>query len=181
MGVLFRIAIIGPESSGKTTLTEALAHHYRCAYTKEYARYYLEEHGPDYTHEDLPHIAQGQLMVEAESQRLAEQHGGGLVLCDTDMMTVRIWSEVKYGTSDPLLVRLAKDVQYDLRLLCRPDIPWKPDPLRENPHDRDRLFAIWERELTTLGLPYTIIEGTHEQRMRTATNVVDLLLEGHGQ
>ncbi len=70
---------------------------------------------------------------------------------------------------------------YKWRFLCRPDIPWEPDPLRENPHDRDRLFDIWERELKARDLPYTIIEGGREQRLRTATNMVDVLLQGHNE
>jgi NadR type nicotinamide-nucleotide adenylyltransferase len=178
---ILRIAVVGPESTGKTTLTEALAQHYRCAYTKEYARYFLEEHGPDYTRADLLYIARGQLMVEAESQRLAADHGGGLVFCDTDMITIRIWSEEKYGACDPLLKQLARDTHYDLWLLCAPDMPWEADPLRENPHDRDRLFAVWERELKAYGFPYVVIEGDREQRLRTATNMVDVLLQGQVQ
>ena len=72
---------------------------------------------------------------------------------------------------------MVRDTGYTWRLLCRPDIPWEPDPLRENPHDRDRLFAVWEREMQALGLPYTIIEGTEEERMRAAMNIAEVLLQ----
>lgn len=175
MGKNLRIAIVGPESTGKTTLTEALAQHYRCAYTKEYARYFLEEHGPHYVRADLLRIAQGQLMVEAGSQELAEQHGGGLVLCDTDMITIRIWSEEKYGACDPLILQLARATHYDHWLLCAPDMPWEADPLRENPHDRDRLFGIYERTLQELGKPYHVVKGSRELRERNAVQLIDAL------
>ena len=174
---IVRIAIVGPESTGKTTLAEALGTHYGCACTKEYARIYLEAFGPSYTEPDLLRIAHGQLMAESDGQAFASSHGQRLLICDTDMITVRIWSQEKFGRCHPTIEQLARDVHYDLWLLCSPDIPWEPDPLRENPHDRDRLFALWERELKALGFPYTIIEGSEEQRMRAATNIVDVLLQ----
>jgi len=177
---VIKIAVTGPESSGKTTLVEALAHHYGCVYTQEYARVYLEEYGPDYMEEDLVRIASGQLMVEAEAQELATDKGTPLILCDTDMLTVRIWSEEKFGRAADLLKKLTRRVRYQHWLLCRPDIPWAPDPLRENPHDRDRLFTVYERALRRMGRPYTIIEGGHEQRVVTARAVILPLLRKEG-
>ena len=175
---MLKIAIVGPESSGKTTLTEALAHHFRCAFTKEYARTYLEEHGPGYAEEDILHIAGGQLLVEAEAGKLAEEHGGDLVICDTDMLTIRIWSEEKFGRCHTLLMRSVQDVRYDLWLLCKPDMPWQPDPLREDPHDRGRLFAVYERLLQEMDRAYVIMHGSHEERMKTAVKAIDALLIG---
>lgn len=176
LSAMIRIAVVGPESTGKTTLVEALADHYGCVYTQEYARVYLEQDGPGYAEEDLVSIASGQLMVEAEAQKLAAGTGRPLIICDTDMLTVRIWSEEKFGRARPLLEQLARDVAYDHWLLCRPDIPWEPDPLRENPHDRDRLFAVYEDALRRLERPYTIIEGEREQRLAAArVTIVPLL------
>ncbi|MBL7938874.1 MAG: ATP-binding protein [Flavobacteriales bacterium] len=170
---VLKIAIVGPESSGKTTLTEALAHHYRCAFTKEYARTYLEDNGPAYVEEDLMQIAGGQLLVDAEAEKHAQDHGDALMICDTDMLTIRIWSEEKFGRCHPLLMRLVQDVHYDLWLLCKPDIPWQPDPLRENPDDRDRLFAVYEDRLRTMGKPYAILHGSHGERMQSAVQEID--------
>lgn len=173
---MLRIAIVGPESSGKTTLTEALAQHYGCAYTEEYARSYLEGNGPGYVAEDLIHIASGQLLLEGHAQRLTEEQNGDLLLCDTDMLTIRIWSEEKFGRCHSVLQQLANEVKYDHWLLCRPDIPWRADPLRENPHDRDRLFVVYEAMLKDLGRSCTIIEGAHDERMRIAIGTIDTLL-----
>lgn len=177
---MLMIAIVGPESSGKTTLTEALAHHYRCAWAKEYAREVLEERGPDYVEEDLLAFAQGQLLALGEAIQLAERTPPALVFCDTDIITIRIWSQEVYGRCHPLIDQLAQQVAFDHWLLCRPDIPWQEDPLRENPHDRDRLFAVYEDMLKRLAKPFSIIEGDAEQRMRTAIAVMDTLLPQKG-
>lgn len=171
-------AIVGPESSGKTTLTEALAHHYRCAWAKEYARVVLEEDGPDYSEEDLLAFAQGQLLALGEAIALAKKTPPPLVFCDTDIITISIWSQEVYGRCHPLIDQLAEQVAFDHWFLCKPDIPWEPDPLRVNPHDRDRLFGVYERTLTELGKPFSIIEGDHVVRMHTAINRVDAILSG---
>ena len=174
-------AIVGPESSGKSTLTEALAHHYRCVWVKEYARAVLEEQGPDYVEEDLLAFARGQLVALGEGIQMAQRTGPPLVFCDTDIITIRIWSEEVYGRCHPLIKQLANNVAFDHWFLCRPDMPWEPDPLRENPQDRDRLFTVYEDMLKRLKKPYTIIEGDHGARMRTATAIVDGLAEIGGK
>ena len=172
-----KIAIVGPECSGKTTLTEELALQYHCAYTREYARTYLEQYGPSYDETDLLHIAGGQLLVEAEAQRLVGERGGDLVLCDTDMITIRIWSEEKYGRCQKLIRQLAERTYYDLWLLCKPDIPWEMDPLRENPDDRDRLFEVYVTMLKRLDKPFTVISGERDERLRSAKEAIDRI--GH--
>ncbi len=170
------IAIVGPESSGKSTLTEALAHHYRCVWVKEFARAELEEQGPDYVEEDLLAFAQGQLFALGEGIELAKRTPPPLVFCDTDIITIRIWSEEVFGRCHPLIDQLARQVAFDHWLLCRPDIPWVPDPLRVNPHDRDRLFAVYEAMLQRLGKPYTIIEGDRAERLRAAIGLMDTVI-----
>ncbi len=171
-----RIAIVGPECSGKTTLCEALTVHYGCVWVKEYARAHLEAHGPDYTEPDLLHIAMGQVRAEGEAQKRAQEGSADLIFCDTDMITIRIWSEEVFGRCATELIALSEQRQYDHWLLCRPDIPWEADPLRENPHDRDRLFAVYEAMLNKLGKPFTIIEGERKQRMDAATIAIDRVL-----
>jgi len=188
---MLKIAIVGPESSGKTTLAEALMYHYKGLYVSEVAREYLAELDRPYEEQDLLSIARSLQELHAGAADMAHEQealiGGPPlrepgpvrtpIFYDTDTLNLRIWSLEKYGRVHPEIDAMVRDTGYTWRLLCRPDIPWEPDPLRENPHDRDRLFAIWERELQTLGLPYTIIEGTEEQRMRAAMNIVDVLLQ----
>ena len=173
---MIRIAIVGPECSGKTTLCEALAAHFGCMWVKEHARAHLEEHGPDYTEQDLLNIAMGQVLAEGEAQKLAQQAGVDLTFCDTDMITIRIWSEEVFGRCAAELISLSEERHYDHWLLCRPDIPWEPDPLRENPHDRHRLFNVYDAMLKMMGKPYTVVEGEWERRMAIAVKVVDALV-----
>lgn len=188
---MLSIAIVGPESSGKTTLAQALMRHYHGWYVSEVARDYLEALGRPYGEVDLLAIARSMKELHAGAAEMAREDAAtgtdgprrdrdgwaSPIFFDTDTLNMRIWSLEKYGRVHPEIDAMVRDTAYMWRLLCRPDIPWEPDPLRENPHDRDRLFGIWEHELQALGLPYTIIEGTQEQRMRTAMNIVDVLLQ----
>jgi nicotinamide riboside kinase len=186
------IAVVGPESSGKTTLAEALMVQYHGGYVSEVAREHLDGLGRPYVESDLLGIARslrslhggmGGLLNEvpplgASSEQRMGEGPVRPVFFDTDPVNLVIWSREKYGRVHPDIERLTHDIHYTWRLLCRPDIPWEPDPLRENPYDRDRLFVEWERELKARALPYTIVEGSHELRMRTATNIIDVLIDG---
>ncbi|MEO8733858.1 MAG: ATP-binding protein, partial [Flavobacteriales bacterium] len=133
----------------------------------EMARQYLEVLGRPYDEDDLLKIAELQLYTEEE--RAVKSTGSrSLLVCDTDLITIRIWGEEKYDRSDPWIVQQTEERPYELWLLCSPDIPWEFDPQRENPHDRDRLFAVYEKTLKSLGKPYRIISGEREERMRLA-------------
>ena len=170
------IAIVGPESSGKTTLCEALAAHYDVAFVPEFAREYLMRRGGSYEEADLSVIAKGQyengVRIEHENSR------SPMILHDTEMLTMKIWSEERFGRVHRRIEELLARQQFDHWLLCRPDIPWEADPLRENPDDRDRLFAIYEAELLKMREPYTIMEGGHGTRMRKAIAVIDRIAGG---
>lgn len=175
-GRAHKIAVMGPESSGKSTLCIALATHYGCAWVPEYARAYLEARGGVYTEEALLRIADGQCAAEDAAMREA-RHAQSPVICDSDMITLRIWSEEKYGRCDPRIRALCEERHYDHWLLCMPDLPWIADPLRENPHDRDRLFDRYVDVLTELGKPYSVVHGSMAQgRLLTAVQAVDRVL-----
>ena len=188
---MLKIAIVGPESSGKTTLAEALMYHYKGLFVSEVAREYLAELDRPYEEHDLLSIARSLQELHAGAADMAREQealmGGPPlrepgpvrtpIFYDTDTLNLRIWSLEKYGRVHPEIDAMVRDTVYTWRLLCRPDIPWEHDPLRENPHDRDRLFDVWVREMKTLDLRYTIIEGTPEQRMRTAMDMVDVLIQ----
>jgi NadR type nicotinamide-nucleotide adenylyltransferase len=166
--MLWKIAIVGPESSGKTTLAEALARHYGAFWLPDPSRSWLEQHGPAYTEADLVRIAAYHMDLERAALADANARGASLLFCDTDLINYRIWSQVKYGRVNPEIDRLVKEAHYDHSLLCRPDIPWEADPLRENPHDRERLFEEYERNLLERSKSYTIIEGDHQERLHLA-------------
>ncbi|MCB0759263.1 MAG: ATP-binding protein [Flavobacteriales bacterium] len=162
-----KVVVTGAECSGKSALSADLAGHYGVTWVPEMAREYLGQLGRPYREEDLLKIAELQLHTEEERASEAGSAAPFLV-CDTDLITIRIWGEEKYGRSDPWIVQQTEERPYDLWLLCRPDIPWVYDPLRENPHDRDRLFAVYEKTLKALAKPYVIIEGGREERLKQA-------------
>jgi NadR type nicotinamide-nucleotide adenylyltransferase len=179
-GVL-KVVVTGPESSGKTTLAQALAAHFGTVWVPEAARAYLAARdtfssaGP-YLEKDLLDIARSQLRAEDHLLASIRPDAPQLIICDTDLITIRIWGEDKYGRSDPWVLERTVERPYDLWLLCRPDMPWEPDPLRENPHDRDRLLAVYERTLQALDKPYLVLSGPHAERMERAVSAIDLRL-----
>jgi nicotinamide riboside kinase len=141
----------------------------------EFARTYLEQHGSTYEEKDLLTIAQGQVVAEERAVKGLPP----LVVCDTDLITLRIWSEEKYGRCHPWIAQQTEQRVYDLWLLCKPDLPWEPDPLRENPDDRDRLFERHVDLLDEQGKAYVVIHGDGPLRTSLAIGVVEgLVAEG---
>lgn len=175
-----RIVITGPESSGKTAMARELAGHYDTVWVSEMARPYLTALEVDgasapYNEHDLLRIAHLQLRTEDALAASITADRPQLLFCDTDLITIRIWGEEKYGRSDPWIVQRTEERHYDLWLLCTPDMPWEPDPLRENPHDRDRLFTVYERTLRDLKKPFVVLRGPHAERMTAAIRAIALL------
>ena len=163
-----KIALTGPESSGKSTLARQLATYFDAPMVPEYARLFLSLLGRRYVEADLMRIAAGQLRWE---EALAAT-GSPLLICDTELTVIKVWSEHKYGRCAPELSAAWARRGYDLVLLCRPDIPWAYDPLREHPEGREALFERYEAALASSGRPYVVVEGTAEQRLRQAVDVI---------
>jgi len=167
-----KIIITGPESSGKTTLTESLARHYGSVSVPEYAREYLQASGGPYDQQDLLRIADEQL----KRQERARRQRSTPIFCDTGMLVLNVWHEVVFGESHPKLVQMLYSDQVYAYLLCRPDIPWQPDPLRENPNDRDQLYERYWSHLQRLSVAYCSIGGQEpQQRLRTALQFIEKL------
>ena len=159
-----RIVVTGPESSGKTTLAKALAKHFGIDMVPEFARQYLNENGPSYSFKDLGIMAQGQLQLEKNYQ----QQENSFLICDTDILTYKIWSEYKYGHVESRILTGLESVSDSLYLLCAPDIPWEADPLRENPMDRYDIYDLYEENLDFYNLNFIKIEGGLELRIKDA-------------
>ncbi len=169
MDKICRIAITGPESSGKTTLTRALAKHYHTVRVAEYARQYLTGLKRAYNKADLWEIARGQLRLEAKMQARARR----FLFCDTDLTVIRIWSEVRFGNCEERILKLLNDTPYDLTFLTDVNIPWQFDPLREHPDERTALFARYRAELERRKCLYHIVRGTPTERLDTAIAIID--------
>lgn len=166
--------VIGPESTGKSTLSEQLASRYKTVWVPEFARNYLETLGRPYTQEDLLCIAEGQLQSEDDMAAKANR----LLICDTDLQVVKVWSEAKYGDCDPRILEMIASRRYDLYLLTYIDMDWVDDPLREHPHpdERAHFYAVYRDIVVNAGLPWADIRGSYAQRLQTAIEAVDKIL-----
>ena len=179
-----KIVVLGPESTGKSFLCEQLATHYKSQWVLEYAREYLEKNGTDYKFEDLYEIAQGQLKYEDLATvngqpAIDKEHPGKKPLfLDTDLYTIRIWSEISFNCCDNrILTQIAKR-RYELYLLCNTDLPWVPDPLREYPDlvSRQKIYNYYKDALINQEMPWVDISGNYEERFLKAVEAVDSLL-----
>ncbi len=173
-----KIAIVGPESCGKTTLARALAAALNeagiaAAWVPEYARDYFAARPYRSTPEIIEDVARGQLAAE---QSLAG--GVQVLLCDTTALNCKIWSEVAHGHCSPGLLALCRPGDYALTLLAEPDIPWEPDPLRSHPTQRDWLFGLYRQALQDAGVDATRVSGAHERRMAQARAALAALWPG---
>jgi len=163
------ISITGPESTGKSTLAEALATHYGTCWVREYAREYLTGLGRPYEFEDIRLIAKEQYRREQQEKAKALN----FLFCDTDFLVFKIWSEFKYGSADTWITSQVRDHRYDLYLLCDIDLPWVSDPLREHPHRRKELFDLYLSELTDLQATFEVISGTGQERIHKAISAIE--------
>ncbi|QDA60828.1 AAA family ATPase [Hymenobacter jejuensis] len=170
---MLRVALTGPESTGKTTLSRHLAEHYHTTWAPEYARKYLEERGPHYTLDDLEAIAHGQLATE----EVAAAGASRILFCDTDLLVIKVWAEHAFGHCPEWIKDEIQQRHYDLVLLLNVDLPWEADPLREHPHLRHHFFAVYQQELRQLHAHFAEVSGTPEQRLEQACRLVDELLK----
>jgi NadR type nicotinamide-nucleotide adenylyltransferase len=184
---LKRIVVIGPESTGKSTLCASLALHYDTVWCPEFAREYLLRYGMEYQYEDLLTIARGQLAMEDEYAIMAQQQwetqrpkksSEPLLFVDTDMYVMKVWSEFVFNRCDPWILKQIVERSYNLYLLCYTDLPWVKDELREYPDlkTRETLFHIYQDILINQSVPWAAVRGTDEERFHSAVDAVDGLL-----
>jgi len=179
-----RIAVFGPESTGKTTLAEKLAAHFDAPLVTEYAREYWDAHG-GIRAEDIPTIAREQWRREDAvllRQTSAGQTASNLIICDTEALTTVLWSDLLYGGC-PEEVRREAEARcnnYALYLLCDIDLPFAPDPQRcfPDPTDRKEAMILWRAALQQRGLPHVLISGTTTERDRQAIEAVKKIQGG---
>lgn len=185
--MLKKIVVIGPESTGKSTLCEQLAKHYKTLWCPEYARAYLLKHGNKYNYDDLLTIAEGQIALEEEyinQMNKSQPHSPpttrhSLLFIDTDMYVMKVWCEFVFGKCHSYILNQIKKRKYDLYLLCNTDLPWVKDELREYPdlETRQRLYHIYKDSMIHQQVPWVEISGNNEDRLLKAIATVDLLLK----
>lgn len=197
MNSIKKIVIIGPESTGKTTLCEQLAQHYHTVWCKEFARTYLHENGTSYSLADLLLIAKGQLALEdhyistflninKKSNDLLESkyfetsnskliNPVSPIFFDTDLYVIKVWSEYVFGSCDFFILDQIVKRKYDAYLLCNIDLPWVKDELREYPNEKPRqeLFSMYKDILVQQSTPWAMINGSYKDRLQNAITIVD--------
>lgn len=168
-----KIAIVGPESTGKSTISPMLAEHYKTVWVPEYAREYCERLTAPCTWEDEINMFRGQLELEQNLLPKANK----LLICDTTFITVKIWSDQMFGKAPQEVLDELSRHTYDFYLLMNIDLPWEDDPLRDFPHLREHFMDVWHQELQALGANYEVISGTNAQRFRNAVKAIDNFLK----
>ena len=163
-----RVTLFGPESTGKTTLAQALAARLKTLWVPEFARSYLEQKAGDLCEDDLITIAAGQKAAEDSLARQAER----LLICDTDALSTKIWACQLYGRVDARIEALAAEEAKDLYLLCSPDLPWVADRVRYLPQAGAKFFEACRNELAARGLRYRVVSGVGERRLDSALSAV---------
>lgn len=168
------VVVIGPESTGKSTLSQQLADHYQTVWCPEFAREYLLQNGKDYSFDDLLTIAKGQLELE---DVLMKEARNGLYFIDTDMYVMKVWCEVAFENCHSWILKQIATRQYDLYLLCNTDLPWKQDELREYPDKqfRDKLFKMYKDIMINSGTRWAEISGT-DARLQMAISIIDTVV-----
>lgn len=167
-----KIAIVGPESTGKSTLTKLLAKHYNTLWVAEFARYYCAALTGPCTMQDEINMFHGQVALEESVLAMADKD---FILCDTTFLTVKIWSDEMLGETPQLVLDALQERTYDLYLLLDIDLPWQEDPLRDFPHMREHFMNIWLKELNDLNANYVLINGI-EERLNNAITAIDTFL-----
>ncbi len=189
---MLKVVITGPESTGKSTLSSALSTHFNAVFSEEYAREYLEtklalqklkknrEDTSSYDETDFYNMFLGQKNNEKKAIETAKTTHN-FIICDTDALTYQIWYQEVFKKSDNNLIKtlnflkessIFKEIS-TIYLLCSPEgIVWQPDPLRENPNDRDRLFDIYEKTLMKHQKTYFILRGSKDERLKEAVKII---------
>lgn len=167
-----RIAVVGPECTGKSDLCSFLAEYYNTEWVPEYARGYLDNLVRPYGEHDLLTIAHGQLRLEDTYAHTANK----MLFCDTNLYVIKVWSEFKFNRCHPEILKQIENRTYDLYLLTYIDIPWEADPLREHPEHREKLYSIYRDELKNQSTPFVEIKGMGDERRRISIDAVNSII-----
>ena len=159
-----KIVFTGPESSGKTTISQAISTKFHLPIVEEYARKYLTELKREYTYKDLIKIAKGQLQSEQK------ESNNKLLICDTNLQVIKIWSQIKYNRCDSFILN-NQDINC-FYVLCSHDFKWTHDPFRESENNRNQLFEEYRQDLIKNTYDFITIEGSHEKRMKSVSDLI---------
>jgi NadR type nicotinamide-nucleotide adenylyltransferase len=174
-----KIVLYGPESTGKTQLAKDLAQVNNTVWVPEYARLYLElkhqHYNPNFNinevcgEEDILPIVLGQIAIEELQYPFAKN----FLFCDTNPLETKVYVKYYFNKEYTWLNELIKNLQYDYYILTDIDIAWQEDPLRDRPYDRKKLFDLFQNELEVNNLPYSVVQGIGDERLKNALNIIN--------
>jgi len=164
-----KIGIVGAESTGKTWLCENLAQHFQTVWVPEYAREYFNDSDIyNYTMEDLILIAKKQVELERQLMKRARE----FIFCDTTLITLKIWAVLEFNQTPPYIEEHLSKIKYDHYFITDNQMPWVADALRQNKHSRELLFHMNEEEVKRSGIPYSVITGVNNDRLKVAIELL---------
>ncbi len=169
---MLKVAIIGPESTGKSEMAAYLAKHFNCLWVPEYAREYCSALDRECTIEDELAIFDGQLALEEKTEEQAKALNHQFIICDTTIVTVKVWCEYVFGFCPERVEKEYQERKYDLYLLMKDDLPWQDDPLRNFPNERAYFMSLYIRLMEAKGAKFHIIEGIGEERFERGLKVI---------
>lgn len=170
---LNKIAIVGPESTGKSAMAQFLSKELETIAIPEYARYYCAELNRNYTLQDEINMFYGQIAVEDALTPFARNE---ILICDTTILNVKIWCDHLFEYTPEHILKEIKHRPYKGYLLMDIDLPWEDDPLRDFPNERAHFMGIWEKELTLLKANYIKVSGLKDERFQNGLTALKNLL-----
>lgn len=169
-----KIAIVGPESTGKSTMAKHLSEYFNTLCVPEYSRYYCQNLNKNYTLEDEVNMFYGQLALE---DAIIDQAKTEIVFCDTTIITVKIWCDHLFNNTPEFILSEIRKKNYDLYLLMDIDLPWQDDPLRDFPNQREHFLEIWKKELKSIKASYKVISGLGQDRLKNGVQTIEDFLK----
>ena len=176
METIKKFVVIGPESTGKSTLCRQLAEHYNTIWVREYAREFLEKNGTDYSYDDLLTIAKGQ--IESEENELSKiNNQKSKIFIDTDMYVMKVWCEFVFNKCHNWILNRIAERHYDGYLLCNNDLPWVKDNLREYPDEKPRikLYQFYKELMINQSVPWVDVSGNYDERFEKAIQFISAM------
>ncbi|HSQ43798.1 MAG TPA: ATP-binding protein [Ginsengibacter sp.] len=181
MEAIKKFVVIGPESTGKSTLCTQLAEYYNTTWVPEYAREYLEKNGTQYSYDDLLTISKGQIDLEESLDKLEMTsslwltHPSPILFIDTDMYVMKVWCEFVFNRCHNWILNRIAERRYDGYLLCNTDLPWVKDNLREYPdvETRNKLYHFYKDLLINQSVRWVDINGSYEERFEKAIEFIN--------
>ena len=171
---IIKVAVVGPESTGKSTISKYLSQRFNTVCVPEYSRYYCANLQRQYTLQDELNMFYGQLALEDALTPLSINN---LLITDTTILTVKIWSDHLFKRTPKEVLEEINSRQYDLYLLMDIDLPWQDDPLRDFPDQREYFMKVWQTELEAIDANYILISGTGKLRDDQAYQAIKSFLK----